>query len=48
MNLGFQSMIIENKDLPKKKLEFGTQIPWTILFDPTSDCNKKCIGCWGC
>lgn len=46
MNLGFQSMIIENKDLPKKKLEFGTQIPWTILFDPTSDCNKKCIGCW--
>lgn len=21
-------------------------IPWAILFDPTSACNLKCIGCW--
>ncbi len=21
-------------------------IPWAILFDPTSACNMKCIGCW--
>ena len=28
----------------RKKL--GTNIPWTILFDPTSSCNLHCKGCW--
>lgn len=24
----------------------GHEIPFTILIDPTTACNKKCIGCW--
>ena len=26
--------------------KYDCNIPWAILFDPTSACNKKCIGCW--
>ena len=26
--------------------EYGCNIPWAILMDPTSACNLKCIGCW--
>ena len=23
-----------------------SNIPWLILFDPTSACNMHCVGCW--
>lgn len=26
--------------------EYGCNIPWTILIDPTSSCNLRCTGCW--
>lgn len=26
--------------------KYDCSIPWTILMDPTSGCNLKCIGCW--
>lgn len=26
--------------------KYDCNIPWAILFDPTSACNKHCIGCW--
>ena len=26
--------------------EYGCNIPWTILIDPTSSCNRRCTGCW--
>lgn len=26
--------------------EYGCNIPWTILMDPTSACNLHCTGCW--
>lgn len=26
--------------------KYQCNIPWTILLDPTSACNKHCIGCW--
>ena len=26
--------------------KYDCNIPWAILFDPTSACNKSCIGCW--
>ena len=26
--------------------KYDCNVPWGILFDPTSACNKKCIGCW--
>lgn len=30
----------------KNREKYGCNIPWAILFDPTSACNLKCIGCW--
>jgi len=26
--------------------EYGCNIPWAILIDPTSACNLHCTGCW--
>lgn len=26
--------------------QYGCNIPWAILFDPTSACNLHCTGCW--
>lgn len=31
---------------PKLMKKYSCSIPWTILMDPTSGCNLKCIGCW--
>lgn len=28
------------------KEKYHCNVPWTILVDPTSACNLKCIGCW--
>mgnify|MGYP001460852377 CR=1 FL=1 len=30
----------------KAKEEYGCNVPFAILMDPTSACNLKCIGCW--
>ena len=30
----------------KMAAKYKCNIPWTILFDPTSACNMHCIGCW--
>lgn len=30
----------------KARGKYGVNIPWTILMDPTSACNLKCVGCW--
>ncbi len=35
--------------VPKQKKcseELGFNVPYTILIDPTSNCNLKCEGCW--
>lgn len=34
------------EDIQKNKEKYGHDIPFTILLDPTTACNKKCIGCW--
>lgn len=26
--------------------QYGCNIPWALLIDPTSACNLQCIGCW--
>ncbi len=26
--------------------EYGCNVPWAILLDPTSACNLHCVGCW--
>ena len=30
----------------QKREEYGCNIPWAILLDPTSACNLHCVGCW--
>lgn len=30
----------------KARKEYGCNIPWAILLDPTSACNLHCTGCW--
>ncbi|WP_154865140.1 radical SAM protein [Neofamilia massiliensis] len=43
----FLNGYLEWKDKrPKLMKKYGCSIPWTILMDPTSGCNLKCIGCW--
>lgn len=34
------------EEIQKKKEQYGYDIPFTILLDPTTACNKKCVGCW--
>lgn len=30
----------------EKADELQCNVPWIVLFDPTSACNKHCVGCW--
>ena len=46
MNLGFESGFYGLKTRKACKEKYHCNIPWTILFDPTSACNMHCIGCW--
>ncbi|MDO5039402.1 radical SAM protein [Clostridium sp.] len=34
------------EEIDKNIEKYGYSIPFTILVDPTTACNKKCIGCW--
>lgn len=34
------------EEIKKNKDKYGHDIPFTLLIDPTTACNKKCIGCW--
>lgn len=34
----------QKQDALRKK--YNCNIPWAILMDPTSACNKHCTGCW--
>ena len=33
-------------EIEKNRVKYGYDIPFTILVDPTTACNKKCVGCW--
>ncbi len=34
------------EEIEKNREKYGHDIPFTLLIDPTTACNKKCIGCW--
>ena len=34
------------KAVRENREKLNCNIPWLILFDPTSACNKNCTGCW--
>lgn len=46
MNLGFEAFIRGTKMIRKNREIYNCNIPWLILFDPTSACNMHCEGCW--
>ena len=33
-------------EIQRNKDKYGHEIPFTILVDPTTACNKHCVGCW--
>lgn len=46
LNAGYQAGLYGSLVQRKIRKRLGTNVPWTILFDPTSACNLKCTGCW--
>ena len=46
LNIGYQAGFYGYAKTNKFEQEHGYRIPWIILMDPTSACNKHCIGCW--
>ena len=45
-NAVINSVILSRSKKEKIKSEYGCNVPWTILLDPTSACNLHCTGCW--
>ena len=46
LNLGYESFLRGTKEIRKNRERYQCNIPWLILFDPTSACNMHCKGCW--
>ena len=46
MNLGYEAAFRGTSEIRKNREKYGCNIPWLILFDPTSACNMHCKGCW--
>lgn len=46
LNLGYQAGFYGFQKTSKFAEEHGYRLPWIILMDPTSACNRHCIGCW--
>lgn len=46
LNLGYEAFLRGTKTIRKNRAIYGCNIPWLILFDPTSACNMHCAGCW--
>ena len=46
LNLGYQAAFAGTKIMRKKREELQCNVPWVMLLDPTSACNKHCTGCW--
>ena len=46
MDLGFEAGFYGLRARNAAKAKYHCNIPWAILFDPTSACNMHCIGCW--
>lgn len=46
LNLGYEAAFRGTKMVRKNREKYQCNIPWLILFDPTSACNMHCAGCW--
>ena len=45
-NFVLNSTIIGGDMQLDNEKKYDCNIPWAILLDPTSACNKHCVGCW--
>ena len=46
VNLGYEAFLRGTKKIRANREKYGCNIPWLILFDPTTACNMHCVGCW--
>lgn len=46
LNLVYESFFRGTKTIRANRVKYNCNIPWLILFDPTSACNMHCTGCW--
>ena len=45
-NFIVNATLIGGKKQDKIRKQYGCNVPFTILLDPTSACNLHCTGCW--
>ena len=46
LSLGFEAGYYGYHETKETSKKLGVSVPYIILFDPTSACNLKCVGCW--
>ncbi len=46
LSMGIEAALYGTKTVRENREKYDCNIPWLILFDPTSACNMKCKGCW--
>jgi MoaA/NifB/PqqE/SkfB family radical SAM enzyme len=46
LNGGYESAFRGLRNTTANAEKYQCNVPWIIIFDPTSACNKHCIGCW--
>lgn len=46
LNFGYHAFVKGTKKVRNNREKYHCNIPWLILFDPTSACNMHCEGCW--
>lgn len=46
LNGGYEAAFRGLRNTTANAEKYQCNVPWIILFDPTSACNKHCVGCW--
>lgn len=46
LNLGYEAGYKGLAKVRETSEKYDCNVPWTMIFDPTSACNRHCKGCW--
>jgi len=46
LNFAYDAGYVGLNQVRESSEKYDCNVPWTMLFDPTSACNLKCKGCW--
>ena len=46
LNLVYEGMFSGYNYVCELRKKYDCNMPWILLFDPTSACNMHCVGCW--